>query len=198
MTHSDQLFSNMHCAALHRLEGRDPWQIQGLSGVTFDGSAFHLDSFGQPVTIPYPAYDRPPQIDPWHFLTLLHYLSEANGAPLTHRQITFANQKDGMVRGGGFDRDAEQIIQTRLGHLSPEALKQRCLACSATLESSNADLCAKFFFAPNYPVWLKIWFADEEFPASGRLLLDASAENYLSVEDAVTVGSVLFQKLLHT
>lgn len=49
---------------------------------------------------------------------------------------------------------------------------------------------------PNYPVWLKIWFADDEFPASGRLLLDASAEHYLSIEDAVTVGELLLKLLL--
>lgn len=198
MTNANQLFSNMYSAALHRLEGRDPWQIQTLSGVAFDGSAFHLDSFGQPVTIPYPTYAAPQNIDPWHFLSLLHYLSDANGTPLTHRQITFAGQKDGMVRGGGFDRDAEQIIQRKLGAFSPEQLRQRCIACGGIPEPSNADLCVQFLFAPNYPVWLKIWFADEEFPASGRMLLDASAENYLSVEDAVTVGTVLFQKLLDT
>lgn len=186
----------MYQAALSWLEKRDPRQISALSGVAFDGKAFHLDSLGQSVTIAYPAYSFPSELNQWHILTLMHYLSSANGAPLSGQQISFANYKDGMVRGGGFDRDTEKLIQTKLGMLSPEVLKQRCRRCGAIFVPSNADLCAEFSFAPNYPVWLKIWFADEEFPASGRLLLDASAENYLSIEDAVTLGGVILDMLL--
>ena len=49
--------------------------------------------------------------------------------------------------------------------------------------------------SPLYPMTLKLWFADEEMPGSGRLLLDKSASHYLSVEDAVTAGELLLQKL---
>ena len=66
----------------------------------------------------------------------------------------------------------------------------------AQLRPSNADFCAEFHFMPNYPVWLKLWFADDEFPASGRLLLDTSAEHYLSMENAVTVGALILSRLL--
>ena len=48
---------------------------------------------------------------------------------------------------------------------------------------------------PRYPVTLKIWFADEEFPVSGKIFLQDHADHYLSVEDAVTVGEILLQKL---
>lgn len=192
----NQMFGNMYQVALDWLAQRDPWEISRLSGIFFDGKAFHLESLGQAVTIDYPDYTFPQELNQWHFLSLLHYLSLANGRALSGQQITFANYKNGMIRGGGFDRETEKVIQTKLGKLSPDELKQRCLNCGAIFESSNADLCARFTFAPNYPVWLKIWFADEEFPASGRMLLDASAENYLSIEDAVTVGGVILDKLL--
>lgn len=196
MANPDQLFSNMYQAALERLGRRDPWQIHSLSGVAFDGNGFCLESLGQSVRILYPSYDVPPGLDPWHFLSLLHYLSLANGVPLSGRQITFADHKDGLVRGGGFDRESEKRIQRELGRLSPRELERRCQNCGGIPVPSNADYCVRFSFAPNYPVWLKIWFADEEFPASGRMLLDASAENYLSIEDAVAVGDVIFRKLL--
>lgn len=197
MTNSNQMFSSMHQTALRWLEKRDPWQISSLSGVAFDGKVFHLESLGQTVTISHPAYNFPAELDPWQFLCLLHYLSLADGSPLSGKQITFADYKDGMVRGGGFDHDAEKIIQTKLGMLTPDELRRRCRSCGAILEPSNADLCAKFTFAPNYPLWLKIWFADEEFPASGRMFLDASAESYLTIEDAVTVGTVILDKLMN-
>lgn len=93
------------------------------------------------------------------------------------------------MRGSGLDRNAELIVRRDLGVLPPEELTQRCKALGAELLPTNADFCARFDFAPRYPMWLKIWFADEEFPASGRLLLDESAPHYLTIEDAVTAAS---------
>lgn len=45
------------------------------------------------------------------------------------------------------------------------------------------------------PVWLKIWFADEEFEVSGKFYPSRSADCYLTIEDAVTVGEILLSKL---
>lgn len=131
----------------------------------------------------------------WHALTLLHYLDLADGTPLLGKMMAFAQYPDGMVRGGGFDRRAELVIRRQLGLLPPEELRRRCLALGAELLPSNADLCARFPFLPRYPLWLRLWFGDEEFPASGRLFLDESAAHYLTVEDAVTVGGLLLERL---
>ena len=59
----------------------------------------------------------------------------------------------------------------------------------------NNDYSTRLPFLPMYPVTLNYWQADEEFPASGRLLLDSSAEHYLTVEDSVTVGELILQAL---
>ena len=48
---------------------------------------------------------------------------------------------------------------------------------------------------PRYPLLVNIWFEDEEFPASGKLLLEAAADHYLTVEDAVTVGTLVLELL---
>lgn len=42
---------------------------------------------------------------------------------------------------------------------------------------------------------INIWFEDEEFPASGKMLLDGSADHYLTVEDAVTAGTLVLELL---
>ena len=128
-------------------------------------------------------------------LTLLHLLDLADGTPPTGRTITLSQYKDGLVRGSGLDRNAELIVRRDLGILPPEELERRCRSLGAELLPSNADFCARFDFAPRYPVWMKVWFADEEFPASGRLLLDESAPHYLTIEDAVTVGSLILDQL---
>lgn len=193
---NNQQFFNMLQAALRWLKDRSPEEISKHGNLPFDGKTFFFESLGTPVSVCYPDYHVTPDLDQWHILTLLHYLSVADGFPLTGRQISFAQQKDGMIRGGGFDHEVEMTTAQKLGVLPPQELERRCLALGATLHSSNADLCAEFSFAPNYPVWLKIWFADDEFPASGRMFLDAAAEHYLGIEDAVTLGSLILNKLL--
>lgn len=67
----------------------------------------------------------------------------------------------------------------------------------AKLEDSNADLCAVLPFLPQYPVTWKLWLAEEEdeIDGSGRLFLDGSAGHYLSIEDAVTVGTIILGRL---
>ena len=89
----------------------------------------------------------------------------------------------------------EKELQRFLNGKTPDCIRKICKALGAEFADSNADLCAVFHFLPNYPVWLKIWFADEEFEASGKLYLSRSADHYLTMEDAVTVGEILLSKL---
>lgn len=195
MKSDNQLFSNMLYAAQHWLENRSPYEISRLGNISFDDGAFHFQSLGRSVTLTWATYEISPQLHEWHILSILHYLHIADGAPLTGQLITFAQYRDGMIRGGNFDRMAEKKLSEKITALSSEELERRILALGGTLHSSNADLCAEFRFMPNYPIWLKIWFADDEFPASGRLFVDSSAAHYLSIEDAVTIGELLLHLL---
>ena len=196
MKNRNQMFSNMLQVSLNWLEEASPEEISQKTGISFDGTTFRLESLGVPVTISYPNYQITPTLDQWHCLTLLHYLHLADGTPLTNKQISFSDYKDGMIRGSGFDYDVERTVSQKLGSLHPKELERRCRKLGGKLLPSNADFCVEFSFAPNYPIWLKIWFADEEFPASGRMLLNASSEHYLSIEDAVTLGALILEKLL--
>ena len=188
-------FELMLEAARSRLLRHVPEEISEKAGVRYENGVFWARTLGRRVEIQWPDGKITPPVSKWHTLTLLHYLDLADGTPLTGRTITFSQYKDGLVRGGGLDRNAELIVRRDLGGLPPEELTRRCENLGAELLPSNADFCARFDFAPRYPVWLKVWFADEEFPASGRLLVDESAPNYLTIEDAVTVGSLILDCL---
>ncbi len=181
--------------AQERLLRHVPEEISEKAGVRYENGVFWVRTLGRRVEIQWPAGKITPPVSTWHTLTLLHYLDLADGTPLTGRTITFSQYKDGLVRGGGLDRNTELIVRRDLGVLPREELARRCEALGAELLPSNADFCARFDFAPRYPVWLKVWFADEEFPTSGRLLVDESAPNYLTIEDAVTVGSLILDCL---
>lgn len=195
MEEKDQLFFNMYRAALGWLQNSDPKEIARRANVIFDGDAFHLKSLGQDISVTYPHYQIQPWLQQWHVLTILHYLAKADGTALSGELISFSQHKDGLIRGGGFDANAESMIRDRLGLLSEQELLRRCRLLGGEVIPGNADLCVRFSYLPNYPVYLKIWFADDEFPPSGRMLLDASAEHYLTIEDAVTIGELLFEKL---
>ena len=188
-------FELMLEAARSRLLRHEPEEISEKAGARYENGAFWVRTLGRCVEVQWPDGKITPPVSKWHALTLLHYLDLADGTPLSGRTITFSQYKDGLVRGGGLDRNTELIVRRDLGVLPREELARRCEALGAELLPSNADFCARFDFAPRYPVWLKVWFADEEFPASGRLLVDESAPNYLTIEDAVTVGSLILDCL---
>lgn len=188
-------FELMLEAARSRLLRHVPEEISEKAGVRYENGVFWVRTLGRRVEIQWPAGKITPPVSKWHALTLLHYLDLADGTPLSGRTITFSQYKDGLVRGGGLDRNTELIVRRDLGVLPREELARRCETLGAELLPSNADFCARFDFAPRYPVWLKVWFADEEFPTSGRLLVDEGAPSYLTIEDAVTVGALILDEL---
>lgn len=192
----DQMFFQMDMAARARLAGRDPIDIARNAGVCYDETSqvFQIPTMGQTVTVSYPNYSFTPELPGWHRLVILHYLDLADGFPLTGKEIPFGQMKSGMIRGGGIDRKCEQVIQN-LKNLSEETLTEIGKRIGGEPMITNADAAWRIPFLPHFPVVLKIWLPDEDFPASGRLLLDASADHYLTIEDAVTVAEILLEKI---
>lgn len=167
------------------------------TGMPFDRQrqVFSLSSLGKDIEIDYCDWNIRPVLDEWHQLLILHYLDMADGTPLSQQLMAFGDLPSGMVRGGGFDRQSERDLGLRLGHAPQAQVERACRALGGVLTPSNADVCAVFSMFPNYPITLKLWFADEEIPGSGRMFLDRSASHYLTVEDAVTAGSLLMEAL---
>ena len=193
----NRMFAEMLKSARERLVGRDPAEIARLASVEFDAgqSRFEFKSLGRRITVSWPELVVEGAQEGWHQLVILHYLAIADGIPQTGRWISFAGLKDGMIRGGGFDRRSASALSAMLGGLSENEAAAVCAALGAVPVDSNADLCAVIPFLPEYPVCLKLWLADEEIPASARMMVDASADHYLTVEDAVTVGEIVLSEL---
>lgn len=195
----NRMFAQMLLAARARLAGRKPQEICKNTNIIYNENDgfFLLESLGRDVKIQYPDFTFTPELDGWHQLVILHYMDLADGAALENRLISFSQLKDGMVRGGGLDRKCEAVIGSLLKQIPEDSLIARCLSLGGQRIQTNADFTVFFPFLPNFPVTLKVWFADEEFDASARMLLDASADHYLTIEDAVTVGEILLEKLLY-
>ena len=192
----DQMFSQMIQAALARLEGREPNKIARNAGIRYDGETqtFHISTMGLDVKVHYPDYGFSPALPGWHSLVILHYLDLADGFPLTGKEIPFGQMRSGMVRGGGIDRKCELAIRN-LKNLNEETLANVCKNVCGEPIGSNADGAWRIPFLPQFPLTLKIWLPDEELPASGRLMVDESADHYLTIEDAVTVAEIILEQL---
>ena len=193
----NRAFEEMRMVALKRLEGKDPLKIAKRTGIPFDPESqkFILNTLGQTVEIYFPDYEIRTPLDPWHHLLVLHYLDQADGSELYGQWIPFGDLPGGMARGGDFDRKSEGELSNRLGNRTYESVERACQALGGKVIPSNADVCGVIPLFPRYPIAIKLWFADEELPGSGRVFLDKSAEHYLSVEDAVVAGTILLQAL---
>lgn len=197
MAVENRAFLEMLRPARERLAGRSPLEIARNTRIEFckDTGEFHLCSLGREVTVSYPSYQVETTWSEWYVLMLLHYMDLADGTALSSKLMNFGELPGGMVRGGGFDRKCEEVIRREIGKMEPERVRKACGDLGAELIPSKADLCAVFKLFPCYPVTLNIWFADEELEGSGRMFLDASAQHYLSVEDAVTAGELILEEL---
>ena len=193
----DQMFSQMYQAAVARLTGRDPAQIAQNAGIRYETEThnFHISTMGMEISIHYPDYRFTPELPGWHSLVILHYLDLADGSPLTGKEIPFGQMRSGMIRGGGIDRRCERVIHD-LKDLSQDTLAKICRSIGGEPVSSNADAAYRIPFLPRFPMTLKIWLPDEEFSASGRLLPDAVADHYLTIEDAVTVAEIILERIV--
>lgn len=195
MQRINRAFQEMLRPARERLFHRRPEDIAEKTGAVFDGAALRLRSLGRETFASYPSFEPDPALDEWSALLLLHYLDLADGTPVSAETVSFGDLRDGLIRGTKFDRAAEDALGRFLDGKSPEQARKICEGLDASFPSARADLCAVFHLFPNYPLTVKFWWADDEFPASGKMLVSASADHYLSIEDAVTAGEVLLNRL---
>ena len=194
-------FSEMLKSAIEKLHKYTPEDITRRTNIEIDKekSEFHFTSLGKEIHITYPDFDLTPELDMWYHLTILQYMDTADGTPLGNNLISLAEFKDGgVIRGTSFDRKCEFIIRQHLGNKPEELVRRGCELLGGKIIKSKADLSAEFSILPNFPITVNIWFADDELDGSGKILLNSSAEHYLSVEAAGGISTLVLQELINT
>lgn len=193
----NRAFGEMLLAARKMLDGKDPAELAARSGCTYNEKmrSFTFACFGSNVEIRLPEYNTVPETDGWLHLIMLHYLAYADGEPVSEKLMAFGDCTGGLIRGTKFDLTAEVQLSEMLSGRTPEQIKAALEAVGGRLVPGSGDISVKILFLPRYPVTVNIWLADEEFPVSGKMLLSKSANHYLSVEDAVTVGELIIRRI---
>lgn len=195
---NNRAFEEMRKAAVEKLRNRSPLEIADKAGIVYDkvSRQFRVESLGSIFLISYPDYHFFPEMEGWYHLLILHYLGMADGEALTGELISLGSLKDGLIRGTKFERYMEQELSRVFRGKTKEAIWRMFETCGAIKREGKADLCVEVPFLPNYPVTFNIWLEDDEFPPSVKILVDKSADHYLTVEDAVTMGDVLLKYIL--
>ncbi|KIR01739.1 hypothetical protein P261_00553 [Lachnospiraceae bacterium TWA4] len=100
-----------------------------------------------------------------------------------------------MIRGTKFDKTVSDGLVKFVNNHSEKEIEEKFLKLGGEVFKSNADFSVRLSYLPNVPLYVNIWFADDEFPPSAKLLVDKSIEHYFTVEDVVTVGDFFLQNL---
>lgn len=195
MVGGNRQYTQMLAAVKARAALRDPADIARNAGIQWNGTELEAVSLGIPVSIRWPELEVSPKLELWHNLGILTYLADADGTEAEGAFLSLCDFPDGgMVRGTSFDRMNDAVIQ-RIGRHTPEEIRAAVRKLSGEEVPGKADMSFRFLFLPKLPLLLNLWLADEDFPASGKVLPDASARHTLKVEASGVVTQVLLQLL---
>lgn len=167
------------------------------SGYSMEDNALVIEFLGQHFKLDYPSGVFVPiqaaggDLPIATQILILHYVANLSEKLETGTLISFkelpggsiyiqpftARAIDPMVRIFGDNPDRLLEIATRVGG-QPNGM-------------GDVGVTVRVF--PRVPVTMILWKADEEFPASGNILFDASAPAFLATEDyAVLASTVVF------
>ena len=188
----------MLAPARERLIGRDLLALCENAAVSIDSvtNELLLPSMGEVVRIRLPDFVITQELDMWRHLTLLQYLDTADGTPLTGCEIALSEMRGGLSRVLGFDKDISLMFSRDMQDASAEDFARACEALGGSIVPGKADVNAVIPYAPRFPVTIHFWCGDEEFPASGKALVDAAAEHYLTLEAAGGACSSVVQAII--
>lgn len=195
MTKTNRQYERMAEAAAEKLRLRSPEELAAKTGFFWDDKQLTAASLGIPVAVSPADWSVSPGLDSWHALTILQYLASTTGAMPTGCFLSISDfRSGGLARGTSFDRLNDSAIQ-RLGTYPVSVLRSAADMLGGTELKEKSDLTFLFSFLPYLPIKLNLWLADDDFPASGKVLFDASAETELQVEAAGTAAGILLTLL---
>ena len=192
-------YSEMLTAAIRRINGLDLRTVADKAELEYDAEdgSVSIRTFGRIARLSPVDYSLTPSLDMWHHLSILQYLEAVDGSMPSHHWIGMGELAEGgMVRGASFDREIDNVIAGQLGCFEPARIKAACAALGGVFQDDRrADLCAVFAFMPRFPLRLQMWYADDEFPASGKVLIDDGVKQCLGIEAIGTVAVLLVREL---
>ena len=151
-----------------------------------------IEMLGIPYRVSLPDFeitsDGPDPVSLRDRVFLLHYLEQASGTQRAGKWIAYEQIPDGRLYLPNFQgRVVGRLMRTFAE--DPSSLVDAGLALGGHTDDC-ADIALVIPTLPRAWVMLQLWPGDDEFPASGNVLFDATVTEYLSAEDAVVLGEL--------
>lgn len=126
-------------------------------------------------------------------ILILHYLVHASDVALANKPISFKELPGGAIYITPFTNRSIRPLLGAFGE-DPQALLPIAEKLAGK-RANHGDVSVIINVFPRIPVTLILWAGDDEFPASGNILFDASAPGYLPTEDYAVLSGMLALRL---
>ena len=164
-----------------------------------DKKAIILEYLNQSYKITLPEMDVSPldcqePIQPRERLLMLHYLTRAEGSPITGKKITYKEVPGGATY---FPTFYKRAIKPLLDNFSQEP--HRLLDAAAKFNGYEADFGDTAVIINAFsrvPLILVLWHGDDELAPEGNILFDNNISGYLSAEDITVLCEIVAWKLV--
>jgi len=178
----------------------DPSWIASRSGTeySFFERAFTVPLMGEDYTVSYPE-GMVKRADGStaggvEEILILHYLVHAEGPANTGEWVAYRDLPGARYHEPAFKAEVEGPLSHGLaGRL--EALRAWAKEEARQIDLPG-DVTVAWEILPRVPLLVIFNEADEEFPASARVLFDITAPNYLPTEDLSTLAELAVSRLL--
>jgi len=128
-------------------------------------------------------------------ILILHYLTQATGAPFTNKLITYAQLQGGRIYCPVFQKRTLEPILKCFGD-QPELLVDVAQGLGGT-RANYGDISVNIDAFPFVRIVIVLWRGDDEVPSGGNILFDKNIADYLSSEDVAVLSETLIWKLIH-
>lgn len=178
----------------------DPAALAARSGAELRGSALHLRYWLQSIQVDWPGLTmtiQPADIPLSVFDTaaILYYLHHADGTPLADRWVNYRE-----LPGGGFYHQAFQgysgDLLARAFSSQPEHLHQSARQLDGWPLTGLPGIAYAFLPLPCIRLAAILYPGDEEFPTTARILFDAAASHYTTIDGLALLGAGLASRLI--
>ncbi len=186
--------------ARNQFAASDPQIISHKSGVAFDNAKkeFLLSFLDETYAISHPEglitrQGKEGEVNIIFQILYLHYLCSSSGLPLKDEWISFKELPGGQIYITPFQNRAVKPFIKVFGK-QPDSLTKAAKKLGGT-PGTYGDMSYILPVFPRVPFMFVLWTGDEEFPASGTILFDASAGSYLPTEDFAMLSGLLVSKI---
>ena len=129
-------------------------------------------------------------------ILILHYLTLASGAPLSHKLIAFQELPEGASYLRTFSKRSIEPLAKYFGGET-----KRLIEVAKRLGGRKADYGDTAVTINGFklvPVTLVLWGGDEEFPPRGNILFDSTIPEYLSTYDITVLCDAIIWRLVRS